>query len=254
MTIEADIEKLLTYGQMALEQGWYDQAREHFEQALALDASNREAMKGLARVNEILSRWKPTPVEPIRAEPVEPPRKVSLEPTKPEVTPTKPPSSGRSIIGWIRKEREARADKVAERNRLAAEKREEQARETGKLHHLKVKWVCPRCKNQSGHIVHTAVFQFQCPACNRTYEAVIGYVVGFWVTSIPSWLPFTPWDWACTLRIQDLDGVQRNVRFIVSIGGFTPQSGDLVLISYKRQKPKLIQNYTAGEYCSVQNR
>jgi len=50
-----DVDKLITFGQMALEQGWYDQAREHFEQALALDASNREAMKGLARVYEILS-------------------------------------------------------------------------------------------------------------------------------------------------------------------------------------------------------
>jgi len=51
-----NIEKLLAFGQMALEQGWYDKAREYFEQALALDASNREAMKGLARANEILSR------------------------------------------------------------------------------------------------------------------------------------------------------------------------------------------------------
>jgi len=51
-----DLDKLITFGQMALEQGWYDQAREYFEQALALDSSNREAMKGLARANEILSR------------------------------------------------------------------------------------------------------------------------------------------------------------------------------------------------------
>ncbi len=50
-----DVDKLITFGQMALEQGWYDQARDHFEQALALDPSNREAMKGLARVYERLS-------------------------------------------------------------------------------------------------------------------------------------------------------------------------------------------------------
>jgi len=58
-----DVDKLITFGQMALEQGWYDQAREYFEQALALDASNREAMKGLARVNEILSRSRPSVVQ-----------------------------------------------------------------------------------------------------------------------------------------------------------------------------------------------
>ena len=50
-----DVDKLITFGQMALEQGWYDQARDYFEQTLALDTSNREAMKGLARVYERLS-------------------------------------------------------------------------------------------------------------------------------------------------------------------------------------------------------
>jgi hypothetical protein len=50
-----DVDKLIAFGQMALDQGWYAQARDYFEQALALDASNREAMKGLARVYERLS-------------------------------------------------------------------------------------------------------------------------------------------------------------------------------------------------------
>ena len=70
MTSE-QVETLITFGKMAVEQGWYDQAREYFEQALALDASNREAMRLLARVNEILRRMMavvPTASE-IRAEP-----------------------------------------------------------------------------------------------------------------------------------------------------------------------------------------
>ena len=66
------VDKLIAFGKMALEQGWYDQARDYFEQALALDASNREAMKELARVNEILDRRQAATVEPIKAEP--PPR------------------------------------------------------------------------------------------------------------------------------------------------------------------------------------
>ncbi len=69
-----DVDKLITFGQMALEQGWYDQAREYFEQALDLDASNQEALKGLVRANEILSRRMPTPAEPIGDQPVAPPR------------------------------------------------------------------------------------------------------------------------------------------------------------------------------------
>ena len=76
------VDKLITFGQMALEQGWYDQAREHFERALALDASNREAMKGLARVNEILSRKAAMAVEPMEAE-----------------TPTGPPLAKRLMVG-----------------------------------------------------------------------------------------------------------------------------------------------------------
>jgi tetratricopeptide (TPR) repeat protein len=76
-----DIEKLVAFGQMALEQGWYDQARDYFRQALELGPSNREAMKGLARANEILSRSRPMPVEPTQVEPVKPPRKVATKPT-----------------------------------------------------------------------------------------------------------------------------------------------------------------------------
>ncbi len=77
-----NVEKLITFGKMALEQGWYDKAREHFEQALALDADNREAMKGLARANEILSRKAAMPVEPMEAE-----------------TPTGPPFAKRLLVG-----------------------------------------------------------------------------------------------------------------------------------------------------------
>ncbi|MGA9351383.1 MAG: DUF4064 domain-containing protein [Anaerolineae bacterium] len=70
-----DIDKLIEFGQMALEQGWYDQARDYFEQALALDADNREAMKGLARVYERLSRKEAAAVEPIQDKLVEAPHK-----------------------------------------------------------------------------------------------------------------------------------------------------------------------------------
>jgi hypothetical protein len=76
-----DIDKLITFGQMALEQGWYDQARDYFEQALALDATNREAMKGLARANEILSRKAGLAARPIQVEPAKPRPKVATKRT-----------------------------------------------------------------------------------------------------------------------------------------------------------------------------
>jgi len=72
----ADVDKLLSFGQMALEQGWCDQAREYFERVLDLDVANQEALKGLVRVNEILSRKMPTPVEPIAVQSATPPRQV----------------------------------------------------------------------------------------------------------------------------------------------------------------------------------
>ncbi len=76
-----NVEKLITFGKMALEQGWYDKARQYFQQALALDASNREAMKGLARANEILSRREAVPVEPTPGMPVEPIQDEPVEPS-----------------------------------------------------------------------------------------------------------------------------------------------------------------------------
>jgi hypothetical protein len=81
------VDRLITFGQMALEQGWYDQARKYFEQALAFDADNREAMKGLARTNEILSRraaFEPMKPEVPVAKRVQParPRRAGEPPTK----------------------------------------------------------------------------------------------------------------------------------------------------------------------------
>ncbi len=80
MATEADIEKLLSYGRIGLETGYYEQAREFFEQVLALDATNQEAIDGLARVNEILSRRMDMAIEPILGMPVEP---IQDEPVKP---------------------------------------------------------------------------------------------------------------------------------------------------------------------------
>jgi Tfp pilus assembly protein PilF len=93
------VDKLITFGKMAFEQGWYDKAGKYFEQALALDASNREAMRRLARVNEILSRQAAAAVEPIEAE-----------------TRTEPPV-------WTLKKLKEHADKTAEREKLAAEEK-----------------------------------------------------------------------------------------------------------------------------------
>ncbi len=81
---ETDVDQLITYGQMAFEQGWYDQARDYFEQTLELDASNEEAMNGLAQVNEILSR------------------RAVAERLTPEAPSAKPAGKERSIAGWVR--------------------------------------------------------------------------------------------------------------------------------------------------------
>ena len=53
MTSE-QVDKLIAFGQMALEQGWYDQAREYFEQALELDSHSEEAWLQLAKLTDDL--------------------------------------------------------------------------------------------------------------------------------------------------------------------------------------------------------
>ncbi len=99
-----DIERLLDYGRMGLETGQYEQAREDFEQVLTLDPSNREAMKGLARVNEILSR------------------RVAFERIKPEALPAKTASKAHIVAEWIRKKRRAYAEWLRKRERERAER------------------------------------------------------------------------------------------------------------------------------------
>jgi len=69
---------------MALEQGWYGKAREYFERALELDATNREAIDGLARAKEILSRKAATAVGPTQYSPVKPPPEVDWKRGVPE--------------------------------------------------------------------------------------------------------------------------------------------------------------------------
>lgn len=108
------VDKLLAFGKMALEQGWYDQAREYFDQALDLAPLNREAMEGLARADKIL-RDKASFV-PIESNPTE-----SIS--------NKIRRWVNSVREWIRKERQEYTDRVVERKRLKAEKKAERARE-----------------------------------------------------------------------------------------------------------------------------
>ena len=94
-----DIERLLDYGRLGLETGRYEQAREDFEKVLALDPSNREAMKGLARVNEIMSRREALTAEPTRVEPVEPQLRIARAQRIPE---KRTEGQRRSPLQWFR--------------------------------------------------------------------------------------------------------------------------------------------------------
>jgi tetratricopeptide (TPR) repeat protein len=78
-----DIEQLLAYGRIGLETGYYEQARGYFEQVLALDPSNLEATKGLARANAMLSSREA--VKPVRQrKPAKPPPMAEPQRTVPE--------------------------------------------------------------------------------------------------------------------------------------------------------------------------
>jgi hypothetical protein len=85
-----DIEQLLAFARMGLETGYYEQARDYFEQVLVLDPSNREAMRGRARANEMLSRKRTAAVEPTWVEPVEPRRGAARAPSISEQRPPVP--------------------------------------------------------------------------------------------------------------------------------------------------------------------
>jgi len=130
-----DIDNLLAFGRMAFDLGQYEQARGYYEQALALDASNQEAMNGLAQVNEALSHREPA--APMEAE-------------------TQPQAS-LGIVEWIRKKRKEHAERVAEAERLAAEEREKRAKEIAVLRRV---WAEKRA--QLGDV---PLQVGQCPEC-----------------------------------------------------------------------------------------
>ncbi len=101
---DTDVGKLIAFGQMAFEQGWYDQAREYFEQAIELDATNQEAIDALARMDQILSRKAAMAVEPT---------KTRIEPTQLSSEETRIGQEGEEVHLETQKER----IKVAQRER-----------------------------------------------------------------------------------------------------------------------------------------
>jgi hypothetical protein len=72
-----EIERLLKLGRADLAAGYPQYARQYFEQVLALDATNREAIDALVRIDEILSRQATVPAKPIQHEPAKPSPEVS---------------------------------------------------------------------------------------------------------------------------------------------------------------------------------
>lgn len=66
-----EIQKLLALGRMDLEASYPEYARGYFEKVLALDATNREAIDVLARIDGILSRKEAAAVKPTQDESIE---------------------------------------------------------------------------------------------------------------------------------------------------------------------------------------
>jgi hypothetical protein len=179
--MENRIEELLAYGRMGLETGQYKQAREDFGKVLELDASNREAMKGLARVNEILSRR--TVAVPIEAEiRTEPPlaERISLKVN--------------SALEWIRKKRKERAERIAEQRRHFAEQREKWAEEDAKrreekateIERVKQAWAEQRA--QRGNV---PLQLGQCPECGSMDSDKYKDVSGVGCLAMALFFPFS---------------------------------------------------------------
>lgn len=131
-----DIERLLAFGRMGLETGYYDQARGYFEQVLELDPSNQEATKGLARANEMLLRgggvrWTQR-IKPARQDqPVEP-------------TPTAEPQ--RTVPGVSTQERQ-RSPVQGAQGRSGLDNKEEDSMESRDDNGLQ--WLASQLKNVS---------------------------------------------------------------------------------------------------------
>lgn len=138
------IRELLAFGQIGLETGYYEQARGYFEQVLALDPSNQEAIDSLERIDEILRRKRAT--MPIDAQvPAEPPLAKRIS------------DRAGSALEWIRKKREERIREIARQREEIARREKEKAEE---IEQLKQAWVEQR--KQRGNV---PLQIGQCPEC-----------------------------------------------------------------------------------------
>ncbi len=108
-----EIERLLELGHMDLEAGYPEYARQYFEKVLALDASNQEAIEGLAQVDKALEH------------------KAFFESL--ETQAAKPANSDRSITEWIRDKFRRSQEWVTKSVQRAREKREDRDKEFAKL-------------------------------------------------------------------------------------------------------------------------
>ncbi len=103
--MDEEIQRLLSYGRIGLELGQLEQAHQDFEKVLALDPSNREAMKGLARVNEILGRKAAIAAERMEQEPAQRIERKRRAPKK------KGEGQGQALVAWFK--RRSRRGKIA---------------------------------------------------------------------------------------------------------------------------------------------
>jgi tetratricopeptide (TPR) repeat protein len=114
-----DVDKLITFGQMALEQGWYDKAREYFQQALELNPASFEAKKGLHQIDRMLERRRPS-VE-----------SVEIHPT--ETIGKRAQRWARSVVVWIRDKFRRSQEWLTKSAQRIRARRQERAREHAEL-------------------------------------------------------------------------------------------------------------------------
>jgi len=108
--------------------------------------------------------------------------------------------------------------------------------------------VCPYCDSQSKYKVFKTDEEYDCPHCKKTFRSVIGIARG--ARGLGGYVAHQ-----VVIRLQKIEGGEDTITYYSSYQGVEIRANDVIAATYKKglfggwgNKPKLIQNFSIGQY------
>ncbi|RLG09259.1 hypothetical protein DRN73_10195 [Candidatus Pacearchaeota archaeon] len=121
---------------------------------------------------------------------------------------------------------------------------------TNNSNKLKVNLLCPYCNSQNTQEVIKTEGEYNCPKCNRTFKSIVGIVRG--ARGLGGYVAHQ-----VVIRIEKIEGGGDTISYPSSYQGVEARAKDLIAVTYKKGlfggygiKPKILQNFSIGQYFS----